>query len=374
MTKKPAGLKDFAMSEETNPYFSDSYEQARAQFKKAALARTDCTFSTYEHPSEIDDNGAPLSTDVAWLGPKDAKKILVLSSALHGAEGPVGSAIQLQALTEQLDESLADDTAIVFIHAINPYGFKYMKRGNEDNIDLNRNFLDWLKDLPKEHFLTHRVQSLLAVDHWNWPKTLFKGASILLRHGMRALQASLQQGQYSRPDGLFYGGDKPAWSNEVMRSIAKECTEHAEKIIHVDIHSGLGKRGEGVLLVSAPSQSEIGQRAKKIWGEISSTVDGKSVSAHVSGSIDQVFNDAAAGKNCEINVAALEFGTLSPFSVLKALAYDNWVSRKGLKGEFQAKARAYMSDAFSPNDPVWQIKTLAKGSKVFSDSLQSLKL
>jgi hypothetical protein len=37
---------------------------------------------------------------------------------------------------------------IVFVHALNPFGFKHHRRVNEDNVDLNRNFLtaeEWVE-------------------------------------------------------------------------------------------------------------------------------------------------------------------------------------------------------------------------------------
>ena len=37
---------------------------------------------------------------------------------------------------------------LVFVHALNPYGFSWVRRVNEDNVDLNRNFPDWSQPLP----------------------------------------------------------------------------------------------------------------------------------------------------------------------------------------------------------------------------------
>jgi hypothetical protein len=39
------------------------------------------------------------------------------------------------------DEDRALLPTIVFVHALNPYGFRTHRRVNEDNIDINRNFL-----------------------------------------------------------------------------------------------------------------------------------------------------------------------------------------------------------------------------------------
>ncbi len=45
--------------------------------------------------------------------------------------------------------SVPDDLAVVLIHAINPYGFAWIRRVNEDNVDLNRNCIDFGAAIPE---------------------------------------------------------------------------------------------------------------------------------------------------------------------------------------------------------------------------------
>ena len=42
-----------------------------------------------------------------------------------------------------------DNLSIVLLHASNPYGFAWGRRVNEDNVDLNRNFVDFDAPLPE---------------------------------------------------------------------------------------------------------------------------------------------------------------------------------------------------------------------------------
>ena len=66
-----------------------------------------------------------------------------MSSGVHGVEGFFGSAVQLAWLSRQAaGERPPNDGAVVLIHAVNPYGFAKLRRTNEDNVDLNRNYLD----------------------------------------------------------------------------------------------------------------------------------------------------------------------------------------------------------------------------------------
>ena len=154
-----------------------------------------------------DPQGEPLHTDVALLGRRDARNALVLCSGTHGVEGFAGSAIQTGLLREGIGSRLGPETSILMIHAINPFGFAHLRRANEDNVDLNRNFIDHTRPHPAS-LDYDALADILAPTAW-WP--LATGASIarLLIHritrGKAALQAAITGGQYTHPQGLFYG-------------------------------------------------------------------------------------------------------------------------------------------------------------------------
>ena len=122
-------------------YFSADYTQARTKFLDAAKA-AGARIEAYRNPSRGPE-GSTLFTDTAWLGPMDAKRVLVTLSATHGVEGFCGSAVQSGSLAGGLANDLPSDTAFLSIHAINPYGFAWLRRVTEDNVDLNRNFIDF---------------------------------------------------------------------------------------------------------------------------------------------------------------------------------------------------------------------------------------
>ncbi len=86
---------------------------------------------------------------MARLGPRDASRVLITISATHGAEGFCGSGAQVGSFEVGLGRELPADTALVAIHAINPYGFAWLRRVTEDNVDLNRNFVDHSAPLPR---------------------------------------------------------------------------------------------------------------------------------------------------------------------------------------------------------------------------------
>ena len=47
---------------------------------------------------ELDTEGNSLAIDIAWIGDKNAKKLYLSTSGIHGVEGFAGSAIQLSVL------------------------------------------------------------------------------------------------------------------------------------------------------------------------------------------------------------------------------------------------------------------------------------
>src|ERR1700688_3064982 len=74
--------------------------------------------------------GEELATDVAWLGPADAARVLVTISGTHGAEGFAGAGIQTGSFRSGVARELPPDTALPAVHAINPYGFAWIAAGD----------------------------------------------------------------------------------------------------------------------------------------------------------------------------------------------------------------------------------------------------
>jgi predicted deacylase len=119
--------------------FSDSYAEARRKFL-AAASTAGAAVAEYRNPFP-GPAGEPLFTDTALLGNPDADQIFIISSGVHGVEGFCGSACQIALLQSGILSS-TKSSAILLVHALNPFGFAHLRRTNEDNVDLNRNFVD----------------------------------------------------------------------------------------------------------------------------------------------------------------------------------------------------------------------------------------
>jgi hypothetical protein len=130
--------------------FSTSYAQARRRFRDAAARRDLVVESSVLDLPGVD--GEELAVDVVRDGPADAARLLIVLSGVHGVEGYCGSAVQTGLLElgepAQLLGAKAHDTAALYIHALNPYGFSHSRRVTQENVDLNRNCIDFDVPLP----------------------------------------------------------------------------------------------------------------------------------------------------------------------------------------------------------------------------------
>ena len=190
-------------------YFSATYPEARARFIEACEA-LDLDVAHHVHP-ERGAQGEELATDVVRIGPADASHVFITMSATHGVEGFCGSGAQVGALRSGLYNDLPDNLAVVLIHAINPYGFSWLRRVTNENVDLNRNHLDHDAPYP----VNDGYEQLRdAICPQQWTEEAQAAARTTLEayareHGPMALQGAISGGQYSDPTGLFFGGNAP---------------------------------------------------------------------------------------------------------------------------------------------------------------------
>ncbi len=86
--------------------------------------------------------GESLSVDVAAFTSKHDEHLIVLTSGVHGIEGFIGACVQIQALRMLARSGIQNRVGIVMIHAVNPWGYSHLRRVDENNADVNRNFIN----------------------------------------------------------------------------------------------------------------------------------------------------------------------------------------------------------------------------------------
>ena len=274
---------------------SRSYADARAAFLDAA-ATAGARIESFPHPS-TGLTGEELFVDVAEVGPADADGVVIVVSGTHGVEGYLGSALQRHHL-ESYDTEREHGPAIVFVHALNPYGFSWVRRVNEDNVDLNRNFVDWSQPPPVNDGYADLADSLVPSD-WSprtQERTLLELMGKMEELGLERLQQIVSGGQYDHPTGVFYGGTGPTWSNDWLRTFMSRRLDGVSRAAIIDLHTGLGPWGHGELISSERPGSDGFDRQRAWWGDVISMADDASVSADLSGDwLARVFEWGYAG-------------------------------------------------------------------------------
>ena len=336
-------------------HFAQSYAEARDKFLAAAKARGARVFREV-HPSERGAQGEELSIDLALLGDEHATGLLLLSSATHGVEGFCGSGCQVALLHDEvfLAEAERAGIAVLMLHALNPYGFSHLRRTNEDNVDLNRNFLDFRAQLPANPVYAQLHPYLLPS---TWPPAADNEAHLkawIEKDGAKAYQAAITAGQYEFPDGMFYGGALPAWSNAALRAVLRAEAATRTRLGWIDFHTGLGPRGHGEKIYAGRDNATQVARARTWWGsDVTSYYDGSSTSARVSGVICSAAYDECP--RAEITPIALEYGTLSLEQTLEAFRAEHWLHNHPDAPRAQREEiKRQMRDAFYIDSDDWK--------------------
>ncbi len=339
-------------------YFSSNYPEARRRFLDAA-GRAGARIFTYAHPNRGPDGGE-LATDVAWLGPEEAEAVLVTISGTHGAEGFCGSGVQCGWFESGL-AGQQNGIALLAVHAINPHGFAWLRRVTEDNVDLNRNFVDFSAALPANSGYDELAEALCPPtwDDATIAATRAVLAAYLEAEGPAGLQAAVTNGQYNHADGIFYGGRAPTWSHRRLKEIFAHHLARARRVAVIDYHTGLGPRGHGERICPTAADSPVLGRVKEWYGEdFTCPALGTSSATEIRGF--NVIGMEQALPAAELTAIALEYGTLPTEEVKLALRADNWLHLHGDLASAKGKAikaqvrEAFYQDAADWKDLVWE--------------------
>jgi len=354
--------------------FSPTYADARSAFLRAAELRSATVAS---HPIRArGPRGEELAVDTAYLGPAQPQAILLLSSGVHGVEGFAGSAIQRHLLEDQLDGlAMPADTGLLLVHAVNPHGFAHLRRVNENNVDLNRNFLRH----PDEHAPNPGYDELydavnpLELDDASEARHLTAIIDYARAHGNARLQSVLTCGQYVHPEGVQFGGVREEDANRIVRRIVRDETRGATSLLWLDLHTGLGPHGDYEFV----SQHELDDPAYlfgREWfgAKVRSTRAGESVSALLVG---DMLDGAPLELDpaCAVVALAPEFGTYDPQRVFLAMRADNWLCHHGdPESERGGAIKRELVEVFRPQDPEWQAHVLAGGAEILGNARTAL--
>jgi len=267
-------------------------------------------------------------------------------SGVHGPEGHAGSGIQagiLHELKELESVSAWPDhfPTIIFVHAVNPYGFSLGRRWNENNVDLNRNVLsaERFKELiargPPEPYLEIVQKQILNSKRpllsWFDANIYYYvlAAKTLILNGYNNVKHSLVTGQYHFDKGIFYGGQElqPSWV--LLKYFLHERNYlQMREIIILDVHTGLGPSGKDTLLISHGAdlikksaylvEDDLGRGTNSYLGDA-----GAGAGYEDTDGVSMNMLDWFPQRTMEIAMAQ-EFGTVNSIDVLRALVLDHY--------------------------------------------------
>jgi hypothetical protein len=344
--------------------FSRSYQVARERFHEAVRA---VAGELEQHPLPgRGPDGCELAVDVALVGARNPRRAVVVSSGLHGVEGFFGSAVQLEWLCRIRDggASIPGGTLVVLLHTVNPFGFAWRRRGNEHNVDLNRNFLaagESYAGTP-EHY--DRVHALLnpPTPPARFDAFRLQAAWAVRRHGLAALQDAVATGQYEHPAGLFFGGRAAAASTRLVQERFRGWTRGAEEVMHLDVHTGLGDYANYRLLIEPPHVHDLDWYRARFDPDRVAAVGGDT--PYAARGVMGAWLARHAGLR-GYRFACLEFGTYAPLRVLAALRAENRAHHHSAPGSPACeRAKRNLVECFCPASRFWRRKALERALEV----------
>ena len=280
------------------------------------------------HPGKGPD-GEELYMDFASVGSDDSKVAVVVVSGTHGIEGFCGSGVQTNILRNSKVLDQFKNIKLILLHGHNPHGFAWLRRVNEDNIDLNRNYVDFSEQQEMNEAYRAVKDLVLPLDFTDESEQAM--TDWIEENGLDQYQTVVMGGQRVDPQGIFYGGTSAAWSNRTVNEVLPKLTAKQQFVGMMDIHTGLGPYGHGDLIHAYSKGSKEYDDLRAWYGEemigINAGEYGDVVAAVPRGPIVSSLDLILPDKQSYAFV--IEYGTVDFERVIKALRADNWLHING---------------------------------------------
>ena len=362
-------------------YFFNTYEDVRNHLADRVEELLDSKIEV-EYTSYAIDSSDGLYIDNIYLpASEESKNLIVLTTGVHGIEGYIGS-VMLDVFFEEIYPTLnTKDTGVLIVANVNPYGMKYMRRYNENNVDLNRNFIeDWDNfdlssntEYPKvDKFL--QPEGKMGNAFWHEAGFYLSLAKEAIFTGADTISDALLTGQYEYPEGVYYGGNGDEKSTAYLKSVFNDCLESDyENIIHVDIHSGYGPRYNMVIFNSVQDPSTEAESVAEIGYNYIIAQDSEEFYVTYGDTTDYFYR-LAKSKNSDKNLysTCFEFGTIGDgfFDSILSLKYtvdENRQHRFPTNNKITSEVvRQNYLELFYPTETEWRTKTITDFTDAFN--------
>jgi hypothetical protein len=343
------------MTTHPESFFSADYSAARGRFRETATAAGAALHSIAL--TATGPRGEPLAIDIAWLGSPRPRQVLLHTSGMHGVEAYTGSAVQLALLASP--PALGPDETLIMVHVLNPYGMAWLRRTNEHNVDLNRNFLlngEAFEGAPE---LYRRLDPLLN------PRSgpgrdgfRLRAPAFALRHGFQRVKQAIAEGQYAYPKGLFYGGPELQEGPRLFCEWLREHASDAAYVFALDLHTGLGRRGIDTVVTEVECAATAPAALGQALGRTLVDPHKPSVAYTVRGSYGAAL--PLVLPKSRIDFVLQEIGTYPPLAVLHALREENRWHFYG-DGSIVHPVKEKLRETLCPAAADWRRKAVTRG-------------
>lgn len=364
--------------------FPETYEASRERFRKnlSVVQSRWSKANLFQHKLSGEED---LTID--WIYSDAAEtnqKVFILTTGEHGVEGYVGSAMMQLFIEKHLPRLDPRTTGILLVHAINPWGMKYHRRGNRDNIDLNRTFLWELGHDPHFNPAYDKIAGFL--NPGKPLANLFLADTAYLiqlfwhiaRMGMKNFRYALLLGQYRHPQGLYYGGKERPEETQVLMNLYKQMMSSYDQILHLDMHTGYGPRYQMSLVNSALDKNPSAYYEERFRYPIVVAATADEFYAIRGDMVDYEYAlwQSEFPKK-RFFATAFEFGTLgnTMYGLLhspRVMVHENRAYWHGAKNEqLLAQVKHGFEELFNPEAVDWKEKALADADQAFNGILSA---
>jgi hypothetical protein len=361
--------------------FCGDYHEDRAAFVEEVERFAERSGRSHQMHRFVVDPAHDLSVSVAELPAVNPEKLYVLSCGIHGVEGYAGSAILRQLVRHVLPKLSAENTSLLLVHALNPYGFFHSIRVNRHNVDLNRNCAALGETLfgsvnPDFSVLRGVLGPARACSLSLRERVRFYIGigQALASAGAGALRQATLGGQYEDPSGVFFGGAQIQPEIAFFQDIYARLAQSHGQVLLTDLHTGYGVRGRAYPLFGRADSPDFQAYTQSGVKDSSGTDKAYTVQGDLVGYCYKTSKRVHPGGT--FNGVVIELGThglsmRDQLSDLHTVVTENQLRQHGAVDEATARTvRAQFRELFYPQDPAWRRKALAVGVDTIQRLLQ----
>ncbi len=365
--------------------FPQSYEDSRARFiRDVELLRPKWAGTRLEsYPLK---NHPSLSIDYVWAEPRKKENLIIITTAEHGIEGYVGSAM-LKLFMDEFTPCLnPENTGLLLVHTINPWGMKHWRKTNENSVDLNRNFVYGKFDgeiNPDFKTLEYLFTPQRPARSFFMESLSFWGRVIraLITPGISRVSTAALLGQHHTPKGFYYGGTQHEEGAQVLMELYRQALVEYDSVIQIDIHTGYGPRDQMSVIIPPVDPISSKDAAEKFNYPLVQKINLEEFYA-IHGDMGEYYyllrNEQYPHK--KLFVCGFEFGTignslLARIRSLRAMIFENQLHWNSASNESAAQAiREEFRELYFPTEERWRAKAIADCRQAFEGILTSFGL